>query len=454
MIISIINCANVFSADNTEWQPTAYSRICSTHFIGGQYSKHPQSPSYSPTLFPVIYKQSILPEKSTDRFDRHLKRSINCSSTAVSNISSNILHESDNSIELQNKSDGVVKKNVSIQCSSVIVSDTFEFCCEFFNGSVSTQANIVSVETLYYKPVMVDSSVGCVDSALEYFYGYQSIKNEKHLISIAGINQEVFNLFLTYVPEQCHTKKSKEDRLLLCLVKIKLGITFTAISIFFKLHRSSCSRIFKYLLFILVSNTKSFVFWPSKQTIISTLPKAFKLHYPNCRAIIDCTEIKTEQPPSVNQRVLMYSNYKSAYTCKFLIAIAPNGMITFVSKAYGGRSSDSFITNDSGFLNLLEPGDEIMADKGFPGIKTAVGENNSILVMPPFMHNGMLTQDEIINTYQIASVRIHVERSIQRVKIYNILQKIPTELLQCIDDIIFLCCVMTNLQPPIIKAPF
>lgn len=149
----------------------------------------------------------------------------------------------------------------------------------------------------------------------------------------------------------------------------------------------------------------------------------------------------------------MYSNYKSAYTCKFLIVIAPNGMITFVSKAYGGRSSDSFITIDSGFLNLLEPGDEIMADKGFPGIKTAVGQNNSILAMLLFMHNGMLTQDEIVNTYQIASVRIHVERSFQRVKIYNILQKIPTELLVCVDDIICLCCVMTNLQPSTIKAP-
>lgn len=79
---------------------------------------------------------------------------------------------------------------------------------------------------------MVDSSVGCGDSALEYFCGNQSIKNEKHLISVAGINQKVLNLFLSYFPEQCHTKKSKADRLLICLVKIKLGITFTAISIF------------------------------------------------------------------------------------------------------------------------------------------------------------------------------------------------------------------------------
>jgi len=48
--------------------------------------------------------------------------------------------------------------------------------------------------------------------------------------------------------------------------------------------------------------------------------------------------------------------------------------------------ASSVINNDSGLLNLLEPGDQVMADKGFPGIKTSVNEKNSILVMPPFMH--------------------------------------------------------------------
>jgi len=34
-----------------------------------------------------------------------------------------------------------------------------------------------------------------------------------------------------------------------------------------------------------------------------------------------------------------------------------DGMMTFLSKSYGKRLHDSFITNDSGFLNLLESGD-------------------------------------------------------------------------------------------------
>ena len=46
------------------------------------------------------------------------------------------------------------------------------------------------------------------------------------------------------------------------------------------------------------------------------------------------------------------------------MGIAPCGLITFISHGYGGRITDGQLTNDSGLLNLLEPGDTVMADKG------------------------------------------------------------------------------------------
>ena len=50
---------------------------------------------------------------------------------------------------------------------------------------------------------------------------------------------------------------------------------------------------------------------------------------------------------------------------QYLIGVAPNGAITFVSDGYTGSSSDKMVTDDSGILNHLMAGDLILADKGF-----------------------------------------------------------------------------------------
>ena len=47
-----------------------------------------------------------------------------------------------------------------------------------------------------------------------------------------------------------------------------------------------------------------------------------------------------------------------------LAGIAPNGKLTFMSSLYSGCMSDIEIRKLSGLLDLLEPGDQIMADKG------------------------------------------------------------------------------------------
>lgn len=253
------------------------------------------------------------------------------------------------------------------------------------------------------------------------------------------------------VSDKC--KVSKENRLLIFLMKMKTGLTFSAISVLFAVHRTTISRIFFSTLEQLVSATANLVFWPEKDTVKGSMPQCFYPDYSNTRVIIDCTEFRIEVPASIENRVLTYSNYKKGFTAKVLIGITPSGFISFKSKVCGGRKSDSQITIDSGLIDLLEEGDVVLADKGFPEFRKVIDASGKevLLIMPPFLEKKTeFTKEETEETYNIARVRIYVERIMQRLRTYQILSKIPEYLFKYIDSILHMCCVLVNLQPPII----
>ena len=105
--------------------------------------------------------------------------------------------------------------------------------------------------------------------------------------------------------------------------------------------------------------------WPDHNTIRDTMPVIFKEQYPNTTAISDATEIKVQTPSSLLLQSQTYSSYKSTNTFKALLAKTPAGHVSFVSSFYTGLICDNEPVNRSGFLGLLQQGDEIMADRGF-----------------------------------------------------------------------------------------
>jgi len=441
--------------------PTTRSLICSDHFVGNIRSKDPQSPSYIPSIFPKMYNK---PKPNTDqqinRYNRSRNRSELRNSKAMNDSTINTLDVDITDINVDQHSNLNTKCDVSTQVSlNISGNDNFIFECIQNKNNVNTQVSVPkSFDNNFSKPCLLDKMCGPDSNEISYlsresFKGFESITNEKRLISLTGTSFCIFNLLLSFLKPTLNINSvKKENRLLIFLIKIKLGISYSAISVLFGIDPSTVSRIFTECLNFLSSKTKDFIFWPDKYSVKQCLPEAFKINYPDCRCIIDCTEVKVEQPNTVEQRVYLYSRYKSNYTIKFLVAINPNGMICFVSKCYGGRSSDSYITNDSGFLKKLEPGDQVLADKGFPGIQTEIENSNSILIMPPILHNGRFSETEILETFSIASVRIHIERVFARMKMYGILNKLKINLLPHVDDIVHICCVLTNLQSPIIKS--
>ena len=80
-----------------------------------------------------------------------------------------------------------------------------------------------------------------------------------------------------------------------------------------------------------------------------------------------------------------------------------------MSKAWGGRTSDKFLTENCGLINKLLPGDLVMADRGFT-IHDIVALKRAELAIPAFTKGkSQVDPVNVESTRGIANVRIHVE---------------------------------------------
>ena len=179
------------------------------------------------------------------------------------------------------------------------------------------------------------------------------------------------------------------------------------------------------------------------------MPNNFKDDYPSTRCIIDATEIFIEQPSSPAAQQLTFSAYKNHNTLKSLIGITPSGAISFISDLYGGCISDRELTVKSGILDKLEVGDSIMADKGFL-IADLLEPLGVSLNVPPLKLSEQLSDAQLIETRRIASLRVHVERAIGRLKTFRILSIIPNTMAGIANQIFFVCSILTNFRPSLI----
>ena len=159
------------------------------------------------------------------------------------------------------------------------------------------------------------------------------------------------------------------------------------------------------------------IYWPEREELWQTMPQCFQYSFgKKTTVIIDCFEVFIEKPTNLLARAQTFRSYKHHNTVKVLIGITPQGSISFVSKAWGGRTSDKFLTENCGLMNKLLPGDLVMADRGFT-IHDIVALKRAELAIPAFTKGkSQLDPVDVESTRGIANVRMHVERVIRVIK--------------------------------------
>ena len=172
---------------------------------------------------------------------------------------------------------------------------------------------------------------------------------------------------------------------ILVLLRLKLGLMERHLADMFAVSVSRVSRIYMtWVRFLALTFNGSLLRWPSKQEIKTRMPNSFS-KYPGTRVIIDCTEFFIEKPSSPSAQKATWSGYKHHNTVKLLVGITLviPGAFSFISKLWSGSTSDRRVTQESGLIDLLEEGDQVMADRGFT-IRDLLTKKGVKLNMSPF----------------------------------------------------------------------
>ena len=271
--------------------------------------------------------------------------------------------------------------------------------------------------------------------------------------------QTVYKYVLPFVVRKSPTL-SKFQEFVLTLMKLKLNMPMQDLAYRFGISLPTVSRIFLAWMVVLDVRLAPLIRWPEREDLWRTMPQCFQVAFGNkTTVIIDCFEVFITRPSNLMARAQTYSNYKNHNTVKVLVGITPQGSISFASNAWGGRTSDKYLTDNCGILKKLVPGDLVMADRGFT-IQESLIFHKAELAIPAFTKGkDQLDPVDVEGTRGIANVRIHVERVIGLLRRkYTILSGIlPIDFLQCdpngsqeakipmIDRIITVCAALTNL---------
>ena len=184
---------------------------------------------------------------------------------------------------------------------------------------------------------------------MAYWHGGKHTLQEKKSPSYADLTQNLLDsmdidtaIFSLLKPGP-NRKLSLEQEFLMVMMKLHLNLLVEDIAFRFHVSPGKVSQIFISWIKLMDKELSCLVTRPSHGKICSTLPVCFRQLYPEVRTTIDCSEVFVNTPSSLEVQANLWNDYRHHCTVEFLIAITPNGAVSWISLLYGGRTSDIFV---------------------------------------------------------------------------------------------------------------
>ena len=372
-----------------------------------------------------------------------------------------------------NEIEGSTKQDVATQTNEIRSNDSADSDKEMNSQLIDLKTELERanrrIESL--QMFTVDRFRGD-DSSIKFYTGfpnwdtfnavfkYLNPGNEGQNISywVSKINVNVSPAVYEGENEEAIRKKGRPrylrpiDEFFAVMCRLRQGFAEEHLAHLFQVSVSTVSRIFITWINFMYLRLGQINIWPTREVVNETMPEDFKHKYSSTRVIIDCTEVRCQMPSSLHLNGELFSNYKHHTTLKGLIGISPGGAITFISQLYTGSISDREIVVRSGLLDLpFQEKDSIMADKGFT-IQDLLPLGVSLNI-PPFLgSSAQMPAQDVVHTQEIASLRIHVERAINKIKNFHIWDGVvPLHQFGVVNQMWAICAILCNAQSNIIS---
>ncbi|KAM7287119.1 uncharacterized protein ISCGN_030813 [Ixodes scapularis] len=441
------------------WQPSVGARLCEAHFVTGSPNTDPNHVDYIPSLFSYDAQTMQHSEKKTKSYQRHalitgkrslaLQRAQTASQVQQAQASTSNVEESEQAVECQQS----VETN-SPQCPILGVEVQTE----------PISARCTNCSNLMEETKTLKAEVSSLKNKLEALRDRQTLNKDVTamrddvVLFYAGITKVLFMVILSTLTPLMPAARNGFPlgaQLLMFLMKLRHNMAFQDLAYRFEVSPRTASRTFRAWLEAMAQLCRGLIVFPRPEVARSWLTLKERKHFSKLRAVIDCTEeyMFAFRPLNLDTQQVVWSSYKQNSTLKYLVAVNPHGAVVFVSRACGGRVSDKELTIASGrFMDLLEAGDQVLADRGFL-LHEEFFERNVQLITPSFTKNRLqLTVQEVTNSRRISSSRIIVERSIGHFKKWKIMTgTVPHTLVNFYDEIIVVVAGLTNLSPTLVK---